>query len=108
MDGSKPLHVRRSSSLISLFVYAWWLQPRRRLTIHAISSFLFLCTTSRRTRGRTAVEDVLLRSCCVGGGSLFHHGLVPPDAACVVLRARDYGVAAVVKCARKYVVLMPV
>ena len=58
---------------------------------------------------------LLRRDCCCRLGTvqgillLFHHNkLVPPNAARVILRARDYCVATVIKCTREDVVLVPI
>ena len=52
----------------------------------------------------TTIEYILSCGCC----TFFHHCLVPPDAASVILRARDYRIAGVIKGTRKYIILVTV
>lgn len=56
---------------------------------------------------------LFLGSCCSTAVKhiflfLLHHGFIPPDAASVILRTCDYGVATVIKSTRKYIVFVPV
>lgn len=65
--------------------------------VYASSSFLVLRLLLDTAHDRRAVKNIFLDAT-----------LIAPNAAGVILRARDYGVAAVIEGTREYVVLVTI